>query len=85
MYYRVRLDVDGVKQRRRTLRKKSPCSELFWFAFFPHFPVCGLNTERYSPYSVRMRENTGKMQTRITPNTDSFYALTISTISIRND
>ena len=25
-------------------------------------------------YSVRMRENPGKMRTRITPNTDSFYA-----------
>ena len=24
------------------------------------------------PYSVRMRENAGKMQTRMTPNTDSF-------------
>ena len=28
-----------------------------------------------SPYSARMRENAGKMQTRITPNTDSFYAV----------
>ena len=46
MYYRARLDVDGVKQRRHTLRKKSPYSELFWFAFFPHFPAFGLNTER---------------------------------------
>ena len=27
-----------------------------------------------SPYSVRMWENPGKMLTRITPNTDSFYA-----------
>ena len=26
------------------------------------------------PQSVRMRENQGKMRTRITPNTDSFYA-----------
>ena len=25
-----------------------------------------------SPYSVRMRENAGKTQTRITPNTDTF-------------
>ena len=23
----------------------------------PYFPAFGLNTERYSPYSVRMREN----------------------------
>ena len=55
------------------LRKKSPYSELFWSAFFPHFCAFGLNTER-SPYSVRMRENAGKMRTRITPNTETFYA-----------
>ena len=38
----------------------------------------GLNTERYSisPYSVRMRENVGKMHSRITPNTETFYAVT---------
>ena len=35
-----------------------------------------------SPYSVPMQENAGKMGTRITPNTDTFYALWIS--SIRN-
>ena len=28
-----------------------------------------------SPYSVQMRENAGKMQTRLTPITDTFYAL----------
>ena len=28
-----------------------------------------------SPYLVRMRENAGKMWTRITPNTDTFYAV----------
>ena len=47
-----------------TLRKKSPHSELFW-------SVC------ISPYSVRMRENPGKMRTRITPNTNSFYTVQI--------
>ena len=26
-----------------------------------------------SPYSVRIRENTGKMRTRITPNMDTLY------------
>ena len=30
-----------------------------------------------SPHSVRMRENAGKMQIRITPNTDTFYAVLI--------
>ena len=28
-----------------------------------------------APYSVRMRENAGKMRTRTTPNTDTFYAV----------
>ena len=36
--------------------------------FFPH-----LNWIRRD-YSVRIRENAGKMRTRITPNTDSFHA-----------
>ena len=35
-----------------------------------------------SPYSVRMRENAGKMRTRITPNTDTFYAVAIIAFSI---
>ena len=30
---------------------------------------------RISPYSVRMRENTGKIRARITPNTDTFCAV----------
>ena len=30
-----------------------------------------------SLYSVQMRENTGNMRTRITPNTDTFYAVTL--------
>ena len=33
----------------------------------PHFSRIGI-----SPYSARMRENAGKMRTRITPNADSF-------------
>ena len=47
--------------------KKGPCWELFWFAFFPR--------DTPSPYSVRMRENAGKMQARITPNKDTLYAV----------
>ena len=49
-------------------------------------PVCGFILVRIFPafshiwteygiYSVRMRENAGKMRTRITPNTDTFYAV----------
>ena len=30
---------------------------------------------RVSPHSVRMRENEGRMRTRITPNTVTFYAV----------
>ena len=30
---------------------------------------------RTSPYSVQMRENAGKMRTRITSNTDAFYVV----------
>ena len=54
------------------LRKKSPYSELFWSAFFPHFPAFGLNTERLS---LRIQENARKVRTRITSNTDTFYAV----------
>ena len=41
------LQAIGDTFRKYTLRKKSPYSELFWSAFFPAFPVFGLNTERY--------------------------------------
>ena len=40
----------------------------------PHFPACGLNTERYS-VSFRIRSECGKMRTRITLNTVTFYAV----------
>ena len=39
-----------------------------------HFPTFGLNTGRYS-VSLRIQYECGKMQTRITPNTDTFYAV----------
>ena len=32
---------------------------------------------RISPYSVRIRENAGEMQTRINANTNTFYALLV--------
>ena len=37
----------------------------------PHFSAFGLNTERYG-VSVRIQSKCPKMQTRITPNTDTF-------------
>ena len=47
---------------RKTLRKKSLYSELFWSSFSSDF-------RRDTLYSVRMRENPGKLRTKITPNT----------------
>ena len=42
-----------------------------------HFPAFGLNTERYS-ISLRIQSQCGKMRTRITRNTDTFYAMNMS-------
>ena len=53
-----------------SLDEKCPYSELFWSTF------SGLNTERYS-VSLRIHSKCEKMQTRITPNTDTFYAVCI--------
>ena len=40
----------------------------------PNFPEFGLNTERYS-VSLRIQSECGKIRTRITPNTDTFYSV----------
>ena len=40
----------------------------------PHFRAFGLNTERYG-VSLRIQSECGKMRTRITPNTGTFYAM----------
>ena len=40
----------------------------------PHFPVFGLNTEKYSA-SLRIQSECGKMRTTITLNTDTFHAV----------
>ena len=37
-----------------------------------YFPVFGLNTERHS-VSLRVRSECGKIRTRVTSNTDTFY------------
>ena len=42
----------------------------------PHFPTFGLNTER-SCVSLRIESKCGKIQTRRTPNTDTFHAVEI--------
>ena len=67
------MNVDGQDEEQKlTLRKKCPHSELFWSAFFQHYPLLCI-----SPNLVRMRENAGMMRTRITPNTDTFYAVLV--------
>ena len=43
----------------------------------PHFPAFGLNMERYS-VSLRIQSECGKIQTRITPNADTFYAMSFN-------
>ena len=58
----------------------------YWFKFYcvkkvsiwsysgPYFPAFRLNTERYS-VSIRIQSEFGKIRTRITLNTDTFYAV----------
>ena len=45
----------------------------------PYFPAFGLNKERYR-VSLRIQSECGKIRTRITLNTDTFYEL----ISLEN-
>ena len=47
----------------------------------PHFSVFGLNTESYG-VSLRIHSKCGKMQTRITPNTDTFHEVFVSSKGI---
>ena len=42
----------------------------------PYFPAFRLNTERYS-VSLHIQSKCGKIRTRITPNTDTFYAVNV--------
>ena len=45
-----KIDIDKLLMKiskHRALRRKSQSSDLFWSAFFPHFPAFRLNTERY--------------------------------------
>ena len=47
----------------------------------PHFPAFGLNTQRYG-VSLCVQTESGKMRTRITPNTGTFHAVTICSFNI---
>ena len=49
----------------------------------PHFPAFGLNTERYG-VSLPVQSECGKMWARITPNTDTFYAVPVCTLQACN-
>ena len=44
----------------------------------PYFPVFRLNTERYTVCGKLMQSEWGKTQTRLTPDTDTFYAGTFN-------
>ena len=41
----------------------------------PHFPAFGLNTERYGITEKDVQSECGIVRIRITPNTDTFYAV----------
>ena len=41
---------------------------------FPYFLVCRFNTEKYS-VSLRIQSKCGKIQTRKTPNKDTFHVV----------
>ena len=49
----------------------------------PNFPAFGLNTERYG-VSFRIESECGKMWTRATPNTDTFYTVNINYSSFQS-
>ena len=49
-----------------------------WSYSGPHFPAFGLNKERYVVSQIHsIQSECGKMWTRITPNTDTSYAVSI--------
>ena len=54
--------------------KKALIRSFFW-SVFSRIRIEYGEILRVSPHSVRMRENEGRMRTRITPNTVTFYAV----------
>ena len=55
-----------------------------WSYSGSYFITFGLNTERYS-LSLRIRPEPNKIRTRITPNTDTFYAVLAVSEMFSND
>ena len=49
-------------------------NDRIWSYSGPHFPAFKLNAEIYG-VSLRSQSECGKMRTKITPNTDTFYAV----------
>ena len=47
----------------------------------PYYSAFGLNTERYSVY-LHIQSECGKVRTRITPNTDTFYVVFYEKIAV---
>ena len=58
---------------KQSLSETCPCSKLFWSAF----SCIWTEYERYY-VSLRIQPKFGKIWTRITPNTDTFYTVNIS-------
>ena len=54
-----------------------------WSYSGTYFPAFGLNNETYSA-SLRIQCECGKIQTRITPNMDTFYAVIVFKIWLKN-
>ena len=61
-----------------SLCEKCPYWELFWSAF-SHI------RNEYVEISLRIQSECGKMQTRITPNTDTFYAVLSAWCTLKGD
>ena len=80
-YFKMCRESQNTHERRKTPAKCKRLGTLHYVKSIrigsysgPHFPAFTLNTERYG-VSHRMQSEHGKMRTRITPNTDTFYAV----------
>ena len=63
-------------KRSLNLMKSNHCVKRvrIWSYFGSHFAAFGLNTEKYFVY-LRIQSECGKIRTRISPNTDTFYGV----------
>ena len=56
-----------------------------WGYSGPHFPAFGLNSRIWKFVSLHIQSECGKMRTRITPNTDTFYIMSISVLDFSTE